>query len=106
MVPELLEDRAFQVPPITDADAARLIRTPASSSILFGYGGREPADTAALEDLVMRVALMVHEVPELHRLDLDPVIVSPSGLSVLQATAWLDPPDLRDDSLARRLTDI
>lgn len=106
VVPELLMDRAFQVPPITDADAARLIREPQSASVLFGYGGRDSADLAALEDLVVRVGRMVHEIPELQRLDLDPVVAAPSGLAVLQATAWLQPPDTRDDSLARRLTDM
>lgn len=105
VVPELLDDRAYQVPPITNADAARLVREPGASSILFGYGGREPCDVAALEDLVLRVGRMVQEIPELRRLDLDPVVVSGNGLAVLHATAWLQPPYLRDDSLVRRLID-
>ncbi len=105
VIPELLEDRAYQVPPISNADAARLIRAPGAASVLFGYGGREPSDLAALEDLVVRVGRMVHELPELHRLDLNPVVVADTGLAVLQATAWLQPPDLRDDSLVRRLSD-
>ncbi len=105
-VPELLNDRAYQVPPMSDADAARLIREPASASILFGYGGREAIDVASLEDLVVRLGRMSDELPQLAQLDLNPVIAGPRGLAVLSASAWLRHPDARGDSEARRLTSM
>lgn len=103
-VSELLDDRAYQIPPMSDADAARLIREPDSASILFGYGGRRPVDVPALEDLVVRLGRMSDEVPQLAQLDLNPVIVGERGLAVLSASAWLRAPDARGDSEARRLT--
>ncbi len=105
-IPELLEDRAYQIPPITDSDAARLVRGPAAASILFGYGGSEPVDIAALEDLVLRLGRMSDELPALAQLDLNPVIVGRRGVAVLSASAWLRTADARGDSEARRLTDL
>jgi acyl-CoA synthetase (NDP forming)/GNAT superfamily N-acetyltransferase len=105
-IPELLGDRAYQVPPMSDADAARLIRDTAASSVLMGYGGRERADIAGLEELVTRVGRMAEEVPQLARLDLNPLLVSPTGLAVLGASAWLRSAEARGDADARRLTDL
>lgn len=104
-IPELLEDRAYQVPPISDSDASRLVRGTGASSILFGYGGTVPVDVAALEDLMTRLGRMSDEVPQVAQLDLNPVIVAESGLAVLSASAWLRIPDARGDSEARRLVD-
>lgn len=106
MVPELLADRSYQIPPLTDADAARLVRTPESASILFGYGGRTPVDIAAVEDLLVRLGRMSDELPELSRLDLNPVIAATRGIAVLGASAWLSTAQARADSEARRLTTI
>lgn len=103
-VAEMLNDRAFQVPPMSDEDAARLIREPQSASILFGYGGRRPVDVAALEDLVVRLGRMSDELPQLAQLDLNPVIAGERGVAVLSASAWLRTPDARGDSEARRLS--
>ena len=102
-VADLLGDRAYQVPPISDADAARLIREPAAAGILFGYGGRHPVDVAALEELIVRIGRLSDEIPQLAQLDLNPVIVGERGLAVLSASAWLRHPDARGDSEARRL---
>ena len=103
-VADLLADRAYQVPPVTDADAGRLIRQPASSGILFGYGGRDPVDVAALEELLVRVGRLCDEIPQIAQLDLNPVVVGERGLAVLSASAWLRQPDARGDSEARRLS--
>lgn len=105
-VPELLDDRAYQVPPMSDEDAARLIREPQSASLLFGYGGRQRTDVAALEDLVVRLGRISDELPQVSQLELNPVIVGVRGLAVLSASAWLRTPEARSDSEARRLTSL
>jgi len=105
-IPELLHDRAHQVPPISDIDAARLLRQPKAASILLGYGGRDPVDIVKLEDLVTRVGRMAEELPELARLDLNPILVSSRGLAVLSASAWLRSAEVRRDAQARRLSDL
>ncbi len=103
VVPELLGDRGYRIPPLTDVEAADLVRAPGASPILDGVGGTPPVDRAALADLLVRVGLLADETPELAELRLEPVVVSSSGLAVLGARAVLRRPEARTDSGARRL---
>ena len=50
-----------------------------SSPLLFGYRGQPAVDVAALEDLLLRVARLADEIPEVSEMDLNPVIVSSDG---------------------------
>jgi acyl-CoA synthetase (NDP forming) len=98
---ELLKDRSFRVLPLTDLDAAELVRSLRSSPLLFGYRGSPRVDVAALEDVLQRVARLAGSVPELAELDLNPVIVSTDGAVAVDcrirvATVPAGPPaDLR-----------
>lgn len=103
VVPELLGDRGYRIPPLTDQDARDLIRTPGASPLLHGYGGTTPVDVDALEDLLVRVGQLADDLPELADLRLEPVVVSPSGLAVLGARATLRTADARWDTATRRL---
>ena len=85
LVPELLGDRGYRVPPLTELDARDLVSAPAASPMLDGVGGTDPVDRAALEDLVVRVGQLAYDVPELADLRIEPVVVSPRGLAVLGA---------------------
>jgi acetyl coenzyme A synthetase (ADP forming)-like protein len=95
---ELLGDRAFRVLPLTDVDAYELVRATRGSPLLFGYRGAPPADVASLEDLVLRVGRLVDDIPEIAELDLNPVIVSPSGAVAVDAKVrlapWVPQPEL------------
>ncbi|MGZ4734872.1 MAG: bifunctional acetate--CoA ligase family protein/GNAT family N-acetyltransferase [Acidimicrobiia bacterium] len=77
---ELVRDTALRLVPLTDLDAADLVRSLRSSPLLFGYRGAAPADTAALEDLVLRVGMLADELPQVHELDCNPVVVGPDGV--------------------------
>ena len=74
---DLLGDRAYRTLPLTDLDAAELVRAPRAWPLLDGYRGSEPVDVAALEDLLLRVARLADDLPEVLRLRLEPVIVGP-----------------------------
>ncbi|MEO6629373.1 MAG: GNAT family N-acetyltransferase, partial [Aquihabitans sp.] len=50
---DLLADRTFLSPLISDVDASVLVRSLRSSPLLTGYRGSEPVDLAALEDIVL-----------------------------------------------------
>ncbi len=106
VVPDLLDDKAFRVPPISDRDAAALVRSPRASSLLFGFGGNPPVDVAQLEELLIRLGRMAEDLPSLVRVNLDPVVASPRSVSVLAASVWVRVPDLRIDTEARRLADV
>lgn len=100
---ELLGDTAHRLVPATDRDAAELIRSIRSAPMLFGWRGSAPVDTAALEELLLRVSRLVDDHPEVVSVALEPVVVAPHGLSVLDASVRLAPPPARGDLGPRRL---
>jgi acyl-CoA synthetase (NDP forming)/GNAT superfamily N-acetyltransferase len=103
LVPELLGDRGYRIPPLTDTDAHDLVDAPGASPMLNGIGGTEPVDHAAIEDLLLRVGQLADDIPELGELRLEPVVVAEEGLAVLGARAVLRRPQARSDAEARRL---
>jgi acetate---CoA ligase (ADP-forming) len=76
---EILKDVCFRVTPITDRDAGEMVRSIRGYRLLEGYRGHPPADIPAIEDLLLRVARLVEEVPEIVELDLNPVFALPPG---------------------------
>ncbi|WP_104179443.1 GNAT family N-acetyltransferase [Arthrobacter sp. B0490] len=101
----LLDDWAHAVPPLSTGDIADLVRAPRASRKLFGYQGLPPADVAAIEDLVARVALLKDNHPEIALLDFNPVLVASSGLTVLSAAIDVGNPQRRTDSARRAMRD-
>ncbi len=100
---ELLADRAFRVPPLTTRDPAEMIRELRCAPLLSGYRGRPVADTPALEDQITRVAALVDDFPEIAELDLNPVIVGPSGAITVDVRIRLAPAAPIPSPLRRRL---
>jgi acetate---CoA ligase (ADP-forming) len=82
---ELLKDVAVRITPLTDLDAAEMVRSLASFPLLEGYRGAPKADVAALEDLLLRVGALVEAHPEVAELDLNPVIALTEGVMVVDA---------------------
>jgi acyl-CoA synthetase (NDP forming)/GNAT superfamily N-acetyltransferase len=106
VVSDLLGDRAYRALPLTDADAAGLVRAPRAAALLTGYAGSEPADLHALADLVLRVAALAEDVPRVRWLTLEPVLAAPRGARVIRARVRIGPPPSLQDSGPRRLRSI
>jgi acyl-CoA synthetase (NDP forming)/GNAT superfamily N-acetyltransferase len=106
IVSDLLGDRAYAMVPLTDVDAAWLVRAPAAAPLLAGYAGTESVDLAALADLVLRVAAMAEDLPEVRTVTLDPVLALTSGAAVTGAQVVLGPPPPRPDAVPRQLRSI
>ncbi|MEU1074244.1 GNAT family N-acetyltransferase [Streptomyces sp. NPDC005878] len=100
---ELLGDTGHRLVPATDRDAAELVRSIRTAPLLFGWRGSAPVDTAALEELLLRVSRLVDDHPEVVAVSLEPVVVAQHGLSVLGASLRLAPPPPRSDLGPRRL---
>jgi acyl-CoA synthetase (NDP forming)/RimJ/RimL family protein N-acetyltransferase len=103
MATELLGDRAFRVVPVSDQDAAALVRAPRAAPLLAGYGGTEPTRLDALEELVLRVGRIADDLPQVRSLSLDPVLASSEGVFVTSARVVLGPPPQRGDTGPRQL---
>lgn len=100
---ELLGDTAHRLIPVTDRDAASLVRSIRTAPLLFGWRGSAPADVVALEELLLRLSRLVDDHPEVVSVSLEPVVVAPHGLSALGASVRLAPPPARDDLGPRTL---
>jgi acyl-CoA synthetase (NDP forming) len=82
---ELLRDVAVRITPLTDRDAAEMVRSLATFPLLDGYRGAPKADVAALEELLLRVSALVEAHPRVAELDCNPVKVLPQGAVVVDA---------------------
>jgi acyl-CoA synthetase (NDP forming)/GNAT superfamily N-acetyltransferase len=100
---ELLDDRAYRLAPLTDVEAAEIIRAVRTAPLLLGHHGAEPVDTGALEDLLLRASRLADDLPEVARLDLEPVLAGPAGAVVRGARLRLAGPHGRHAEEARRL---
>jgi acyl-CoA synthetase (NDP forming)/RimJ/RimL family protein N-acetyltransferase len=102
---ELLDDIGHRIPPLTDLDVVDLVTSVRCAPKLFGHHGAKPADVAALYDVIARVSCLADDLPEIAQLELNPVVVAKSSLSVLGATIQIAVDPGRTDAGRRELTD-
>ena len=76
---EILADVCFRVTPLTDRDAAEMVRAIRGYRLLQGYRGHPPADVEAIQELLLRLSRLVEEIPEIREVDLNPVFALPPG---------------------------
>jgi acyl-CoA synthetase (NDP forming)/GNAT superfamily N-acetyltransferase len=102
---DVWDDRAFLVPPVSPRDAARVVRSLRLWPLLDGYRGAAPADVGALEALVVSLGQLALDLPELAEIDLNPVLVTPTGAVLVDVKARLAPATTLDAGVPRRLRD-
>ncbi|MEP6462389.1 MAG: GNAT family N-acetyltransferase [Frankiaceae bacterium] len=100
---ELFGDVAHHIVPLTDADAAQLVRSLRSAPLLFGYRGSPPLAVDALEDLLLRVGQLAENHREVARLELDPVRVTTSHALVGDVRLLVAPAVRAPSAWLRRL---
>ena len=84
---EALGDVSFGIAPLTDADAARMVRSIRTLPLLQGYRGSPAVDLAALEDVLLRLSWLVEEAPEIAELDINPLLARGAGAAPLALDA-------------------
>jgi len=82
---ELLDDVAFRLHPLNDADADAMLNGLRSMKLLRGFRGAKPCDVAALRSAILRVSALLDICPEIRELDLNPIKVRGSGCVVVDA---------------------
>jgi acetate---CoA ligase (ADP-forming) len=76
---EVMRDVSHRVAPLTKADVDEMVRDIRAYPILTGARGRKPADLAALKDVIVRMAQLALDFPEIQELEANPVIVDDAG---------------------------
>jgi hypothetical protein len=77
---ELLADAVFALPPVSEAHARQLLDRLRIAPLLQGFRGAPAGDLAALARCVAGVAQLAVELGDrLRALEVNPVLVSPSG---------------------------
>ncbi len=76
---EVLQDVVFRLPPLTDADATRMVESIRSYPILEGVRGEPPSDVSALATYLQRLSQMVEDLHDLQEVDLNPFLVFEKG---------------------------
>ncbi|MGB3906087.1 MAG: acetate--CoA ligase family protein [Anaerolineae bacterium] len=87
---EILRDVAFRLIPISASDADEMLRDIKGYPVLGGYRG-QGVDLDSLRSVLLKVSDLIMAHPEIEEMDLNPVIVSPSGSVVADARVMLAP---------------
>jgi acyl-CoA synthetase (NDP forming) len=82
---EVLKDVSFRIVPLEPRDARQMIRDIQGFPVLEGFRGQEPADLAALEEMLMRLSAFVEEHAEIQELDLNPIFAYKDGALAVDA---------------------
>ncbi len=88
---ELLKDVAPGVGALSREEVLRMFSRTIAGRIIDGFRGRT-LDREAAIDLVMKVSRLMESRPEIHELDLNPVILYPKGFSVVDPRMVLGEP--------------
>ena len=82
---EVIKDVTFRVLPISPAFAKYMINDIRSAVILDGIRGQAGYDKKALRRLLLSCSELIEAYPEIEEMDLNPVILHHTGLSVVDA---------------------
>lgn len=98
---EVFGDRSYRALPLTDVDAAELIRSVAAWPLLDGYAGAGPVDASAIEDVLLRAARLCDDVPEVARLQFT-LLALPDKAEIESPQVHVRPMTARIPDTARR----
>lgn len=100
---DVWNDRVFLLPPVTAGDAARAVRSLRVWPLLNGFRGSPAVDVAALEAMLVRLGQLAEDVPQVAEMDLNPVLVGPTGCALVDVTVRLVSATPIDAGVPRRL---
>ncbi len=93
---ELLAEPALGLPPLNERLARRIIETQKWYPILTGQRGKPAVAVDELIEIMVRLSYLVADHPEIERLEIDPLIVTPSEVVALDAKIAINRETLRN----------
>ena len=94
---QIFEDTSFRVAPISEREAREMTAEIEAAPMLRGARGRTPADIDAVVETIQRVSQLVTDFPAIVELDINPLVVSPEGVSAVDLRLSVDREALPDD---------
>ncbi|MEK7208748.1 MAG: acetate--CoA ligase family protein [Patescibacteria group bacterium] len=82
---EILKDIALRIAPVSQEMALEMIQEIKGAKILTGVRGEKPVNINALAELIVKVSKLAIEHPEIKEMDLNPVLVNPDSVFVVDA---------------------
>jgi acetyltransferase len=82
---EVLADRAIALPPLNRVLAREMVSRTRVARLLAGYRDRPPAQLDAVYDVLIALAQMLADLPELAELDINPLWADHQGVLALDA---------------------
>ena len=73
---EILKEISQTVLPVSKKEFERLITSTKAYHLLSGARGKPPADIGSLKDIILRLAKIAEENPEIYELEINPVMVN------------------------------
>ena len=78
------------MPPLDERLARRMIESLRIRPLLEGFRGRSPVDLKRLVEVLIRSSYLIADIPEIAELDINPLLVTPEGVTALDARVILN----------------
>ena len=82
---EVMKDVVFNLTPVTDAEAKRMLDNIKGSALLAGVRGQAGVDRATLIETIQRLSQLVSDCPQITELDLNPVMAFEDKIRAVDA---------------------
>lgn len=80
---EALGDVAFELTPVTPAEADRMLERTWAGRRMKGFRGAPASDREAVQDIIARIGTLMDDLPEIMEVEINPVRVFPGSKGVL-----------------------
>ena len=86
---EVLKDVTFRLAPASHEDALSMIDGIKAAEVLRGVRGSDPVNRDALATLIENVSALISDFPEIHELDLNPVLATSESVTAVDVRILL-----------------
>lgn len=93
---EAINDKALGMPPLDMRLARQVISETRVAKLMAGFRGRAGVDEEAVAAALVRLSHLTADVPQIRKLDLNPLLATPDGLIVLDARMELAATEVGD----------
>ncbi|HEY7050449.1 MAG TPA: GNAT family N-acetyltransferase [Jatrophihabitantaceae bacterium] len=101
---DMIADRQLRLAPLSEEDAEQMVSGLRTAALLDGFRGRPVVSRPAVQRLLLRIASLIEDLPEIAELDLNPVVCrGRDDLIVVDAKVRIAPAAEAPDPMLRQL---